>query len=153
MVEGTHPHYVGDVEPAEAWRSIVDKSRSYLVDVRTAAEWAFVGCPDLSEAEKEVWRIEWKAYPTMIHNPGFFRELAHATTRAGATDIFFLCRSGQRSHEAAAMGASAPEMRAIDESLTFYNVADGFEGPVDPATGQRGGVSGWKMQGLPWRQS
>ena len=32
-----------------------------------------------------------------------------------------------------------------------FNVADGFEGPVD-AEGHRGHVAGWKAEGLPWRQ-
>ena len=32
-----------------------------------------------------------------------------------------------------------------------YNVADGFEGPVD-AEGHRGTQAGWKASGLPWRQ-
>ena len=32
-----------------------------------------------------------------------------------------------------------------------FNVADGFEGPVDAAC-HRGTVAGWKAEGLPWRQ-
>jgi len=32
-----------------------------------------------------------------------------------------------------------------------FNVADGFEGPVDGA-GHRGSAAGWKASGLPWRQ-
>jgi rhodanese-related sulfurtransferase len=32
-----------------------------------------------------------------------------------------------------------------------YNVADGFEGPLDPDN-HRGGLAGWKVEGLPWRQ-
>jgi len=32
-----------------------------------------------------------------------------------------------------------------------FNVADGFEGPVDQE-GHRGTVAGWKADGLPWRQ-
>ena len=32
-----------------------------------------------------------------------------------------------------------------------YNVADGFEGPIN-ADGHRGQAAGWKADGLPWRQ-
>ena len=32
-----------------------------------------------------------------------------------------------------------------------FNVATGFEGPMD-AEGHRGTVSGWKADGLPWKQ-
>ena len=32
-----------------------------------------------------------------------------------------------------------------------YNVADGFEGHLDP-DGHRGQAGGWKASGLPWRQ-
>lgn len=153
MVEGENPRYVGDVEPAEAWRAIVDNSKSYLVDVRTVAEWTFVGAPDLSQAAKELWRIEWKTFPSMAHNTAFFAGLAQAVSESGAQEVYFLCRSGQRSHEAASLGVSAPEITALGLGVTFFNVAHGFEGPTDPATGHRGGVSGWKADGLPWRQS
>ena len=32
------------------------------------------------------------------------------------------------------------------------NVAEGFEGDLD-SEGRRGRVNGWKVRGLPWRQS
>jgi rhodanese-related sulfurtransferase len=32
-----------------------------------------------------------------------------------------------------------------------YNIANGFEGPHDGAR-HRGGVAGWKHDGLPWVQ-
>ena len=58
--------------------------------------------------------------------------------------IYFICRSGARSMSAAqaAQAAGFPHV---------YNVADGFEGPLD-ADGHRGSAGGWKASGLPWRQ-
>ena len=35
---------------------------------------------------------------------------------------------------------------------TCFNVADGFEGPLD-AQAKRGAAGGWKAAGLPWRQT
>ncbi len=58
--------------------------------------------------------------------------------------IYFICRSGVRSLAAAeaARDAGFPHV---------YNVADGFEGPID-ANGHRGQAAGWKADGLPWIQ-
>jgi rhodanese-related sulfurtransferase len=114
-----------------------------LVDCRTDAEWNFVGIPDLSELQKQAVLIPWQVYPSMQVNGAFAEHLR----RAGATPetkLFFICRSGARSLAAgqAAQAAGFP---------SAFNVADGFEGPVD-AEGHRGTVAGWKADGLPWRQ-
>ena len=58
--------------------------------------------------------------------------------------VYFLCRSGVRSLAAAQAAQAAGFPHA-------YNVADGFEGPPD-GDGHRGHLSGWKADGLPWRQ-
>jgi rhodanese-related sulfurtransferase len=114
-----------------------------LVDVRTDAEWNFVGLPDLQQAGKETALIQWQVYPGMAVNASFVDNLK----RIGLTPdhhIYFICRSGARSLAAAqaALQAGFPHV---------YNVADGFEGPVD-ADGHRGSTAGWKASGLPWRQ-
>ncbi|MDA0191310.1 MAG: rhodanese-like domain-containing protein, partial [Proteobacteria bacterium] len=53
-----------------------------------------------------------------------------------------LCRSGVRSHRAAALAMEAGYTEC-------YNVLEGFEGDKD-AHGQRGKVGGWRLAGLPW---
>ncbi|HEU4379951.1 MAG TPA: rhodanese-like domain-containing protein, partial [Hyphomicrobiaceae bacterium] len=60
------------------------------------------------------------------------------------TEIFFICRSGARSLKAAEAMVAAGYSRC-------RNVADGFEGPLDPHR-HRGQLSGWKAKGLPWTQ-
>ena len=114
-----------------------------LVDVRTDAEWTYVGLPDLTGAGKQPVLIPWQLFPSGQVNEGFVEQLREA----GFTPehrIYFLCRSGVRSVAAAnaAIGAGFPNA---------YNVADGFEGPTD-AEGHRGGTAGWKADELPWRQ-
>ena len=37
--------------------------KAVLVDVRTRAEWAFVGVPDLSNLGRDVLLIEWQTFP------------------------------------------------------------------------------------------
>lgn len=143
------PTVVGDHSPVEAWDALRADPSSFMVDVRTDAEWAFVGCPDLSSAGKPLWRLSWRSFPDMSLNQGFVTELVDLAESAGATTVFFICRSGARSLEAAcAVEALAPNARA----MTLANVAEGFEGDLD-ATGKRGRDTGWKARGLPWRQT
>ena len=135
--------YAGDLDPGQAYRLLTDDPGSVLVDVRTRAEWAYVGLPDLTGLGKQVLRVEWVRYPDGSRNDAFLDELAAAGVDPGRP-VLFLCRSGVRS-VAAAEAASAAGYAAA------YNISEGFEGPLD-AGGHRG-VRGWKAAGLPWRQS
>lgn len=137
------PAGVPDVGPDETWTALRDDPKAVLVDVRTDAEWNFVGLPELADLGKQVVLIPWQLYPTMQVNDAFPEHLR----AAGLTPehrLYFICRSGARSRSAghAAQAAGFPHA---------FNVADGFEGPVD-AEGHRGQVAGWKAEGLPWRQ-
>jgi rhodanese-related sulfurtransferase len=42
-----------DVNPTDTWTGLAEKPDSILVDVRTNAEWSFVGIPDLSSVNKQ----------------------------------------------------------------------------------------------------
>jgi rhodanese-related sulfurtransferase len=134
---------VPDVTPAEAWTALKTDPAAVLVDVRTDAEWNFVGVPELAAIGKQAVLIPWQVFPTMQVNGHFTEHLRKAGITA-ESKVYYLCRSGARSLAAgqAAQGAGFPHA---------FNVADGFEGPVD-AEGHRGGVAGWKAEGLPWRQ-
>jgi rhodanese-related sulfurtransferase len=140
--------YRGDVQPQQAWEVLASEPSAALVDVRTTAEWAYVGLPDLSETSAPLLRIEWQSFPSMQVNPAFVEAVDRALKAAGANSeapVFFLCRSGARS------AAAAAAMTAAGYSNCF-NVAGGFEGPRD-AEGHRGGKEGWKAARLPWVQS
>ncbi len=131
----------------EAWTRLSQDQGSVLVDVRTSAEWAFVGLPDLSSIGKRPVLVEWLDFPGSNPNQAFVAQLTDALTKIGAnkdTELFFLCRSGGRSLSAARAMAAAGYSRC-------RNVADGFEGPLDPNR-HRGGLGGWKAKGLPWVQ-
>jgi rhodanese-related sulfurtransferase len=134
---------VENVSPRKTWDALKSDPKARLVDVRTDAEWNFVGVPDLAQAGQQVVLIPWQVYPAMQVNGAFVEHLKEA----GLTPedhVYFLCRTGGRSMAAAqaAQAAGFP---------TVFNVADGFEGPPD-AEGHRGTVSGWKAEALPWRQ-
>lgn len=134
---------VDNVPPSDTWEALQRNPRARMVDVRTDAEWNFVGVPDLTRSGKPLALVPWQIYPTMAQNADFVEDLR----QAGLTPdhhIYFICRSGVRSLHAAIAARSAGFPHV-------YNVADGFEGPPD-ADGHRGQTAGWKAVGLPWHQ-
>jgi len=136
--------YAGDVAPTTAWKILSERKDAVLVDVRTRAEWNDVGLPDLEKLAKKPALLEWQVFPSMQPNSEFVSALAGALPDK-ETPLLFLCRSGVRS------AAAAKAMTAAGYS-TCFNVADGFEGPLD-AQAKRGAAGGWKAAGLPWRQT
>ncbi len=135
--------YAGDVTPDEAWQTLADDDTAVLVDVRTEAEWSFVGLPDLKSLSKKPVLISWQRFPDMARNREFCSELSAAGVMPSAP-VLFICRSGARS-------ASAAQYCTAEGYDNCYNVIEGFEGPPDEAK-HRGKTSGWKMRGLPWLQ-
>ncbi len=139
--------YAGDITPEAAWALLKENPEAVLVDVRTSAEWKWVGVPDLTELGRDVVYIEW-VRSNGERNEQFLEELAAAgvtgPSQGDSRPVVFLCRSGNRSIGSAELATEA----GIAPS---YNVLDGFEGNLDE-NGHRGGV-GWRAIGLPWRQS
>jgi rhodanese-related sulfurtransferase len=126
--------YAGALKPTEAYALMQHHDKAMLVDVRTAAEWDWVGrVPDAVE-------IEIMCYPSRP-NPHFMQELQRQVPKDAL--VMFLCRSGARSHNAA--------MRATEAGYQqCFNVLEGFEGDRD-AAGHRKTVGGWCFAGLPWQ--
>ncbi|MBM7416400.1 MULTISPECIES: rhodanese-like domain-containing protein [Nocardiaceae] len=133
--------YAGDITPEQAWELLSTDPEASLVDVRTHAEWSYVGVPDISSLDKPTAFVEWVGYPDGARNENFVDEVRAAGIERGP--VVFLCRSGQRSIGAAEAATAAGLGPA-------YNVLDGFEGATD-AEGHRGSA-GWRAVGLPWRQ-
>jgi rhodanese-related sulfurtransferase len=125
--------YAGALLPAEA-HQLMQQANAKLVDVRTQAEWDWVGrVPDAIE-------IELSTYPGGERNPHFIAELSREAPKDAV--VMFLCRSGARSHNAAHLATQAGYAQC-------YNVLQGFEGDRD-ADGHRKTVGGWCAAGLPW---
>jgi rhodanese-related sulfurtransferase len=137
--------YAGDITVQQAWDLLSADQRAVLVDVRTDAEWRYVGVPDVSSLGRKAVLTEWISYPAGALNPHFVEQLGGAGLAPDDDrPIVFLCRSGQRSIGAARAATAAGLGRA-------YNILEGFEGAPD-AEGHRG-ATGWRAAGLPWRQS
>ncbi len=129
--------YSGALLPNEAHQILQQAPGAKLVDVRTRAEWDYVGrIPGAVE-------IELLTYPGNRLNPSFVAELERQVDREAL--VMFICRSGGRSHNAATLAIQAgyPEC---------YNVLEGFEGDKDAAS-HRNTKGGWRAAGLPWVQS
>ena len=144
---GGQPHeasFAGDIPVEEAWAVLKDEPDATLIDVRTDAEWSYVGVPDLTGLGKQPLLISWQRFPDMAINTEFIETLRRAGLSLDAANLF-ICRSGVRSRAAALAMAAEGFSRC-------YNVAEGFEGDKD-ACQHRGTTGGWKAAGLPWIQS
>ena len=136
--------YAGDISPKQAWAMLAEEPDAVLVDVRTDAEWTYVGLPELSSIGKRTIGVMWKSYPDMAVNEGFVNDFRKVGSPPDAA-VLLLCRSGVRSRSAAIALTAAGFRRC-------YNVAGGFEGPCD-GQNHRGTSLGWKVDGLPWEQN
>jgi rhodanese-related sulfurtransferase len=128
--------YAGDLTPREAWAKL--EQGAILVDVRTEGEWAHIGIPDTKATDNDPLFIPW-TFPGGIPNADFIADLTQQAPEDSATELLFICRSGQRSVAAA--------IAATQAGFTSYNVLEGFEGEPD-RYGERT-VNGWKNIGLP----
>ncbi|OGT01352.1 MAG: rhodanese [Gallionellales bacterium RIFCSPLOWO2_02_58_13] len=128
--------YEGALLPEEAYEILQSAPGAKLVDVRSRAELDWVG-----HVENSV-NIEWATYPGMRPNPHFLTQLEQQVEKEAL--VIFLCRSGARSHHAAAAATKAGYSDC-------YNVLEGFEGDKD-ADGHRNTLGGWRVSELPWEQ-
>jgi rhodanese-related sulfurtransferase len=148
MVEDSTGKYAGDVSCEAAWAELKRSPQAMLVDVRTAAEWAYVGVPSLTSIGKSTILIEWDRFPSGELVPDFLGRLKSALEKAGVdrdAPLYFICRSGNRSRHAA-IAATATGYRQC------FNVEYGFEGRLGPDR-HRMTQGSWKASGLPWVQS
>ena len=134
--------YAGDITPQESWKLLSENADAVLVDVRTDAEWKWVGVPDLSSLARDVVYVQWNT--SAGRNANFVADLIAAGVTPGERPVIFLCRSGNRSIPAAEAATAA----GIAPS---FNMLEGFEGQLDEH-GHRG-VTGWRAEGLPRKQS
>ncbi len=136
--------YAGDVTPRQAWEMLAREPRAQLIDVRTDAEWAYVGVVDLRPLGKEPFLAPWKLFPSQQANHDFVAQVREKFPERDAP-LLLLCRSGPRAKDAAIALTREGYARC-------YNIAQGFEGDRDDKT-HRNTRGGWRVDGLPWIQS
>ena len=108
---GAAAAYAGDVSAKEAWSKLASDSRAVLVDVRSDAEWTFVGLPDLSSLGKRPVLVPLQVFPGMKPNPNFTAEVVQAIP-AEDVPVYFISRRGARSRSAEWAGAAGRGSRS-----------------------------------------
>lgn len=129
---------IENLDPIQSWALLQNNQSAVLIDVRTAIEHSFVGHPP------RAIHVAWKEFPGMQLNNDFVGQVERQASDKTAP-ILLLCRSGQRSLDAAKALEAAGYQHLV-------NIVEGFEGPLDDNK-HRGNLGGWRFHGLPWEQS
>ena len=134
---------IKNISSQECFEKLSIEVHSQLIDVRTKPEWVYVGVPDLSSINKNVIFISWQVYPEMETNKFFENQILESNIKKN-DNLYFICRSGNRSYNAAEFLTSRGFSNCI-------NVIDGFEGKLNHKH-QRALIDGWQFNNLPWKQ-
>ncbi len=130
-------------------------SKVLFIDVRTSPEVAFIGMPEIADANVPLKffgkKMQWNDlgnHFAMAPNPRFVEEVTDRLLQKGLTKndkVLVMCRSGGRSAKAADALTNAGYSQV-------YSVFDGFEGDPAPSGSQQGKlvINGWKNSNLPW---
>jgi rhodanese-related sulfurtransferase len=149
------PHEGGNVTPSEAYAMIQkDPEHTFLVDVRTRAEYEFVGHPigayhiPFKLSGNELVEKKGKLAYAKPDSPNFAQDLLARFNPAKDT-LLFMCRSGTRS-----CLSSTEAIKAEWPVENIFNILGGFEGDKitdenNPYYGQRKS-GGWRNENLPW---
>lgn len=152
----------------EAYDMLNTIPNTYLVDVRTRAEYQFIGHPPMAYlfpyyffANNLIKDGESLGYQWNIRNKSFVKEVSKVFQEEN--NLIIICRDGTRSAAAAA--------ELVENGFKYiYNVKDGFEGPQFPffedenrlkyyrQLAKRNDLQGykhrryygWQWWGLPW---
>ena len=141
--------YAGEVSAKAAWEALSQSPAATLVDVRSTAEWVYVGVPVLAEIGKAPALIEWDAFPSGELVPDFVGRLRGGARQAAAS---MPTRRSTSSVVPATAAATRRSLQPLPATRVAYNVALGFEGRLGPDR-HRGTAGSWKAEGLPWVQS
>ena len=135
--------YKRNLLPKMAVERLQSNSQALFVDVRSKAEYKYVGFPENSIL------IPWIDDPDWEPNPEAFSEAVmqelDGRENLSDTEIILICRSGFRSNEA---------LKCLENKgfTQVSHIASGFEGDLDE-NDHRGNLNGWRHDGMPWSQS
>ena len=132
------------ISPTDAWAMLRSDPGVTLIDVRSDMEFLMIG------HAKGAVHVPWIDAPEWTVNPDFVANVRKAllgriaSNARGSMPILLICRSGNRSLDAA-QTLVKQGMRDI------FVVEGGFEGPLDDDH-HRNTIAGWRFEGLPWEQ-
>lgn len=182
-------HEYQDITPEQAYEMVEDPTDfgyppgtvAYILDVRTPAEWYWVGHPGVEKCYEEkcgegdpvstrgdflegkVIHIPWylweyvpqdQKYDRRIPNRFFDEEVVRQFDPDDV--IITMCRSGKRSVSASEEleDPTHPAYKRLEELgyYNLYNMEEGFEGGTNECC-YRKKAAGWKNKGLPYNYS
>ncbi|MBE9531764.1 MAG: hypothetical protein IME98_03050 [Proteobacteria bacterium] len=125
------------IDSKEAYRLVIaSPADTFIIDVRTHAEYELVGHPDMPNG---VPNIPLVFYEDWRPNENFVSDVEERFTKDHT--LLIICRSGHRAETAA--------WQLLKEGFTkLFFITDSFEGTID-----KNGcftVDGWKNIGLPY---
>ena len=116
-----------EINAIDAYEKLKNNDQSVLIDVRTQSEWDTVGFPNLSNLNKKLIKLSIMDIDGTINH---HFQIDFQNLKIDKNDeIFFICKSGQRSKYSG----------EIAKSLGFnkiYNISDGY-------------INGWLNNELP----
>lgn len=141
---------VNQISAIDAFDILQKDKNSVLVDVRTFEEFNFVGTVNADEFGGRMLLNPWRLTMSMNENPAFADDLEKMLKNLFGKEnkeakLFFICRTGARSDSAARLTSELGYSKC-------FNITSGFEGDLDQSY-QRGKMSGWKAENLPWKQA
>jgi rhodanese-related sulfurtransferase len=140
---------IENVSPSQAYNLATSNPNVYILDVRTASEWEWVGHPgenklgEGSELAGKVvnvpYLIDYKG--TRIVNPSFLSDVQEIFGGNPDVVLILMCRTGQRGVDGG---------KLLEEAgFQAMNMLTGFEGGID-SRGYRTTAKGWKNEHLPY---
>lgn len=135
------------ITPGEAYKMFKsDPEHVFIVDIRTRAEYIFVGHPSMAYSIPYLfWTPNKDEEAGYKKNPHFVSDF---TEKFKKTDkILVMCRSGNRS---------IPACKILEEAgfTNIFEIPDGFEGrkisDKNSIYYDYCCVNGWRHDGLPW---
>ena len=135
--------YKRNLLPKMAVERLQNNPQALFVDVRSKAEFKYVGYPENSILIPWIDDPDWEPNPEAFSD-SVMQELDGRENLLN-TEIILICRSGFRSNDA---------LKCLEnEGFTqVSHVASGFEGDLDE-NDHRGNLNGWRHDGMPWSQS
>ena len=127
-----------NLTPLQTREFLLAQPDALFIDCRSEAEYFFVGHPEGAV------HVSWAEAPDWDINPHFVAEVRKLVSQSIDRPVVIICRSGNRSVDAAKALEGAGFTRVI-------NVLHGFEGSLNERH-HRGEVNGWRFDGLPWEQ-
>ncbi|MGI4775857.1 MAG: rhodanese-like domain-containing protein [Janthinobacterium lividum] len=124
---------IKNITSIEAAKTLQLTNNAKLIDVRSEGEWKNYGIPEYDSFR--LLLLPWRIFPSMEINSDFQKSI-NSQIKDKKAALFFICKSGFRSLEAAEFVKSLGY-------LDCYNVIDGTEGNVSG--------KGWKYNNLPWQ--